>query len=419
MHGIGDREAERIVISEARSNLNGAIRHGGDVNLARRIFDLGDRPIVDFSASLNPFAPLPRVLEAARNAIDSIARYPEPGAPRLTERIAEIHGVPVDRVIVGAGATEIIGLIGQSLREVLALHAAEIGDPHMPLSHIVEPTYGEYRRISRLNNLRVETWRDRSSGWAQEFLPRSAAGVFWTGHPNNPTGRVWNRRDLLGLIDDTEALLTVVDEAFLPFLTDESERTLTTEVASRNNLLVLRSLTKIHAIPGLRVGYAIASADMIERLRDFQDPWTVSSAAEAAALAAIDVTGEAERRELIEKTAIESAWMLDWLWELQGIRPAWPDRDRPAGVAAPPNYHLVNIVRRGLNSFELHKALAKRGFLTRECSNFPGLEPCVLEDSPPADEPTGGSLRIAVRTRPENEAFLAALASILDERSAK
>jgi threonine-phosphate decarboxylase len=215
-------------------------------------------------------------------------------------------------------------------------------------------------------------------------------------------------------------LLTVVDEAFLPFLRDESERTLTTEVATRNNLLVLRSLTKIHAIPGLRVGYAIASADMIERLRDFQDPWTVSSAAEAAALAALDDIGEAERRESIEKLAIESAWMLDWLWELQGIRPAWPDRDRPAGVSPLPNFHLVNVVRRGLNSFELHEALAKRGFLTRECSNFPGLEPNSDDESTDfAGVPTGGSLRIAVRTRPENEAILAALASILDERSNK
>ena len=226
------------------------IPHGGNPASVRRRFGLGDTPLVDFSASLNPLGPPPAALAAAREALDRVDRYPEPGCPLLTERLAERHGVPVDRVIVGAGTTELIGLIGQSLREVLALHAIKRGDPAIPVSHLVEPTYGEYRRASVLNELRTEVWSRHVLGWRQDFLPRTAAGVFWTGHPDNPTGRAWDRDRLLALVDDTLGLLTVVDEAFLPFLPDESERTLIGAVAARENLLVLRSLTSFSPSPG-------------------------------------------------------------------------------------------------------------------------------------------------------------------------
>src|SRR4051812_21887649 len=141
------------------------IPHGGNPAAARRRYGLGELPLLDFSASLNPLGPPPAVVAAARGAMDRVGEYPEPGAPRLTERLAEWHGAPADRVIVGAGTTELIGLVGQSLREVLALHAIERGDPAMPVSHLVEPTYGEYRRVSVLNELRTEAWGGHVLGW--------------------------------------------------------------------------------------------------------------------------------------------------------------------------------------------------------------------------------------------------------------
>ena len=93
-------------------------------------------------------------------------------------------------------------------------------------------------------------------------------------------------------------------------------------------------MTKFFAIPGLRVGYAVASPDMVVRLRQYQDPWTVTASAEAAALAALD---DAEYRErTVRLIAVESARMLERLWELPGLRPAWPERERPADGRPPP-----------------------------------------------------------------------------------
>jgi threonine-phosphate decarboxylase len=390
------------------------IQHGGNTNAVRARLGLGDRPLLDFSGNINPLGPPPAALAAARAAIGGSGQYPETGCPRLVERLAEFHDVPADRVIVGAGTTELISLIAQSLREVLALHAKELGDPRMPLSHLVEPTYAEYRRASTLNDLRTEVWSKHVLGWSQEFLPRSAAGIFWTGHPNNPTGRAWDRDRLLGLVDDTEALLTVVDEAYLPFLPDEAERTLIGAVPSRSNLLVLRSLTKVYAIPGLRVGYAVASADMVTRLRQFQDPWTVAASAEAAAMAVLDETEYLERT--IEYIAAESARVLDYLWDQRGVRPVWPSRDRPEGASPLPNFLLVSLTDTPWSATQVHDALARRGIVVRDCSNYSGLEDGTLLTGPDQLVATRGHLRFGLRSPAENDRLLSVLADVLGSK---
>jgi threonine-phosphate decarboxylase len=387
------------------------IPHGGNSESVRRRLGLGGQALVDFSASLNPLGPPPAAVAAARRALDELHRYPERGCPRLTERIAEFHGVPVDRVIVAGGSIELIGLIGQSLREVLAYHAIERGNPAMSVSHLVEPTFGEYRRASVLNELRTEIWSRHALNWEQDFLPEKAAGVFWTGHPNNPTGQVWEPARLLSLVDASLGLLTVVDEAFLPFLPDESERSLVGSVAGRENLLVLRSFTKFYGMPGLRVGYAVASADMVVRLRQYQDPWTVSRAAEAAALAALDDKHFRERSvQLIQE---ESARVFERLWDLPGLRPTWPERVASHGRIPLPNFLLVSLTEASWDSIQVHDALARRGFLVRECSDFQGLEVGALLTGPDQLVATRGHLRIGLRSPAENDALLAALSEVL------
>ncbi|MDR3637206.1 MAG: aminotransferase class I/II-fold pyridoxal phosphate-dependent enzyme [Isosphaeraceae bacterium] len=387
------------------------IPHGGNSAGVRRRLGLGEAPLLDFSTSLNPLGPPPRALAAARDALNGADRYPELGAPRLTERLAERHGVPVDRVIVGAGTTELIGLIAQSLREVLALHALQRGDPMMPVSHLVEPTYGEYRRVSVLNELRTEAWGGHVLGWTQEGFPSNAAGVFWTGHPNNPTGRVWERKALLESIDASLGLLTVVDEAFLPFLPDEEQQSLVSAVPERENLLVLRSLTKIHALPGLRVGYAVASADMVTRLRQYQDPWTITGAAEAAALEALDDREHGDRT--VRFVAEEATRVEERLWDIPGLRPAWPERDRPGDAHPLPNFLLVSLIETAWTAPQVHDALALRGILVRECSDFAGLEVGALLTGPDQLVATQGHLRIGLRGRADNDRLLAALRDVL------
>ncbi|MGE5755683.1 MAG: aminotransferase class I/II-fold pyridoxal phosphate-dependent enzyme, partial [Planctomycetaceae bacterium] len=217
----------------------------------------------------------------------------------------------------------------------------------------------------------------------------------------------------LGLVDATLGLLTVVDESFLPFLPDEAGRSLISAVPGRDNLLVLRSLSKIYAIPGLRIGYAIASPDMVERLRRYQEPWTVTLPAEAAALAALDDADYLART--VRLIASESARLMDRLWDIPGLRPAWPGRDRP-GVGPPstPNFLLASLTAESAwTSTQAHEALARRGLLVRECSDFRGLEIGAPLTGPDQLVATRGHLRFAVRTPAEDDTLLAALAEVL------
>ena len=383
-----------------------------DSATVRRRLGLGDdAPLLDFSSRVNPLGPSPGAIEAARSAMGRIGAFGDRDCPRLVERIAAEHGISTDRVIVGAGASELIGLIGMSLREVLAFHAQSLGDPALPLSHQLDPTDPAYRRAAKLNELRAKVWGTHVLGWTQDVLPRSAAGIYWTGHPNNPTGRVWDRATLEGFAAETLGLLTIVDETSLPFLPDAEARSLIPVAAERENVLVLRSFTRAYALSGLRVGYAIAPPDMVTRLRQYQDSWTVSAPAEAAALASLDDHEYGART--VAEVPNEAARLVDRLWEIPGLRPAWPDRVRPVGAPALANFVLVSLTQTDWTSVQLHETLARRGFLVRECTDFPGLEMGALLTGPDRLVATRGHLRIAIRSREDDDLLLDVLAELL------
>jgi threonine-phosphate decarboxylase len=383
------------------------IQHGGNQSAIRARLRLGHRPLLDFSAPLNGLGPPAAAVAAVRRATESIGRYPEPNSPRLVERLAEFHSVPADHVMVGAGTTDLISLVGQTLRDELLADA----QADRAVSHLVEPTYGEYRRTSAQNGLTTRVWDAETLGWDQDFEFSGARGLIWTGHPNNPTGRAWDRGRLLDLIDRSPRGYTVVDEAYLPFLPDEAERTVVPAAVERDNLIVMRSMTKIYAIPGLRIGYVVASPALLARFRRCQQPWTVTTAAELAALASLDDDEYLART--IDLIASESVRVTDRLWDVPGLRPCWPERDRPDWAPPMANFILASVVDTAWTSTQIQDALARRGLLVRECSNYHGLEPGSVITGPGLSIETRGHLRFCVRTPGENDLLLNALAELM------
>lgn len=381
------------------------------ISVRRRLRIPADVPLLDFSSRINPLGCPAGTLTAAAEAMGRLDEYPEAGCPRLTERIAQFHGIDPRRVIVGAGVTELISLIGQSLRDVLAFHAQALGDLTLPVAHLVDPCSTAFRRVSSRNELRAKVWGEHVLGWTQDVLPKAAAGIYWTGHPNNPTGRVWDRATIQEFAAASLGLLCVVDETSLPFFPDEAERTLIPVAATRDNVLVLRSFSHFYALPGLRVGYAIAPPDMVTRLRQFQDADTVTAPAEAAALVALEDREYCERSvELVTQYANR---FLDQLWEVPELQPAWPTRERPTSAPPVPPFLLVSLTQTDWTSIQLHEALARRGFLVRECSDFPGLEVGAFLTGHDQLIVTGGQIRINVRTPELNERLLEALIHLL------
>jgi threonine-phosphate decarboxylase len=387
------------------------IQHGGNQSAIRARLKLGNRALLDFSAPLNGLGPPSGAVAAVRAATETIDRYPEPGAPRLVERLAEYHGVPSEHIIIGAGTTELISLIGQVMRDPLIRRARELGEPDLPLAHLIEPSYGEYRRTSAQNGLRTKIWDDHVLGWIQDVFPEQATGIFWTGHPNNPTARAWDRDRLLALIDGSPDLMVVVDEAYLPFLPDEQERTLIGAAAERDNVVVLRSMTKIFAFPGLRIGYAVAAPDFVNRLRRCQQPWTIATAAEVAALVALD--DDDYLRRTIDLIATESARLTERLWDMPGLRPVWPGPERPGSAPPAPNFVLASLVDTPWTSIQVQEALARNGVFVRECSNYCGLEVGSVITGPGQAIETRGHLRFCVRTPADNDLLVSTLSRIM------
>jgi len=351
--------------------------HGGNVFAIARSLGVAPEEMLDFSASINPLGPPPGVREAVTAAFDRLGHYPDSGCTELAVALARRHGCADDNVCVGNGSTELIYLLPRVVAGKRAL--------------LVAPTFAEYALA--LSQAGWEFDRFLLSGGdgfsldlalLREALKREY-GLLYLCNPGNPTGRLYGREEVAQLLEVCRraGTLLVVDEAFMDFCPDES---VTGPVIESGAGVVLRSLTKFYAFPGLRLGYALAAAPLAGRLAELRMPWSVNTPAQAAGLAALaDEVFAVRSRSFV---AAERAFLLKGLEKLPGVR-VWP------GAA---NYLLARL-EAGMTAAALQERLLSGRILIRDCANFEGLD--------------GHFFRVAVRTREENERLLKALAAIL------
>jgi threonine-phosphate decarboxylase len=315
-------------------------RHGGA--------PAGRGPVLDFSASINPLGPPVAVLRALRRELLSIARYPDPVCTELTARLAALHGVGSDQIVVGNGSNELIHALARAVRPRRVA--------------IAEPTYTEYMRASLLAGAEVDHWMAERDDFAGEHFDPAGADLVWLCNPNNPTGLLWPPRPaLLPWIQAFPQTLFAVDEAFLPFLTYEDHHSLVPDLQRLPNLVVLRSLTKLYALPGLRLGYAVTNSALAARLRDQFPPWSVNALAQVAGLAALE--DAAFLRRTRSWAEAENSFMNRRLTVLlHHLRP----------VRSQAIFMLVRL--HDVSSAQLAAALRERGILLRDASNFIGLD---------------------------------------------
>jgi len=239
---------------------------------------------LDLSASIAPLGPSPYAMAAAREA--PIDRYPSRRAGALVRAVAAELGVDEQRVVAGPGAADLL------LR--VALAHVRPGD----VAVLVAPCFGEYARAALACGARLATW---SAGEADGFrfdadavaqLARDTdAAVGFLARPANPTGVPVTREAVLEIVDATPHTTWVIDEAFLDFCDDRRS-------AAGSDAVVLRSLTKDLALPGLRVAALDAPARVSEAVRALTPPWCVSSGGIAAAVAGLaDTTHREATRE--------------------------------------------------------------------------------------------------------------------------
>ncbi len=324
--------------------------------------------VIDFSVNTNPLGPPPAAVTAARRA--RWTHYPDDTAAPLRRELAEREGRAEDEVIVGNGSAELIWLV--------ALAFLDPGDAAV----VVGPTFGEYARAIRVVGAVVyEERADPTSGFTVDPLAvvervlAVAGRVVFLCNPNNPTGTLLPPSAVGALADAVPESLIVVDEAYRQFVDEPPP---SASLLGRGNVVLLRSLTKDYALPGLRLGYALAPASICAALDRVRPPWSVNAVAQAAGLAALrETTHLEEARDEVRRARTYLSAALGAL----GL-PVLPS-------AA--NYLLVRVG----DARSVRAALLRRGVCVRDCTSF-GLPEYV---------------RVGLRTVPECERLVAAFAA--------
>ncbi|MBI5653667.1 MAG: histidinol-phosphate aminotransferase family protein [Chloroflexi bacterium] len=324
--------------------------------------------VIDFSSNVNPFGVSPRVRAALQTAI--IERHPDPAATELRDALATRLQLPRDQIIVGNGSLELIRAVA-----IAYVRASDV-------ALIVGPTFGEYRVAVQVMGARVEDFRARAENDFQLDVDALAARIAelkpclaFICNPNNPTGVFSAHEQIAQLVDASPETLWVVDEAFIAFA-PRPEGFASRKPFGSGNVVIMRSMTKDYAIPGLRLGYALADRDVIAALAKVRAPWSVNALAQAAGLAVL--SDDAFLRDTLAKIRAASRELHDAITRL-----GW--RVIPSAV----HFFLVEVG----DARAFRAMLAQRGCIVRDCASF-GLPEFV---------------RVATRTPVENARLIAAL----------
>ncbi len=320
--------------------------HGGERYLiAER---LGCRPsqLLDASASLAPWTPRLRTF-----GLSEIRDYPDRFQLCLSHQLARVHGLHPDHLLQGNGAAELFTWAARD--------ASDAG-----LNRLLCPGFGDYRRALRCwDGQVVETSLPLS--WSEAFphaYPDPGDGdVAWICNPHNPTGQLWSRASLEALLEQFS--LVICDEAFLPLVPNGEQQSLISLVERHHNLVVIRSLTKLYGIAGLRLGYAVAHPERLQRWAEWRDPWPVNGVALAVGERLLASPRRYRRwcARVQRWTAKEGAWMQQQLAALPGITPM-------------PSAANFLLIRADHSLVPLREALEQRHrILLRDCRSFTGL----------------------------------------------
>jgi histidinol-phosphate aminotransferase len=258
----------------------------------------GEQPRIDNLLKLNtnehPYGPSPRALEAIRDAVDDTLRlYPDTGSSALCEAIAALHGIGADQVILGNGSDEVLAHVFNGLFR----HA---GRPLL----MPDVTYSFYRTYCKMYDIAYELVPladDFSINIADYTRPREQqpAGIIFA-NPNAPTGRAMPLEGVRAIAQAHPDTVVVVDEAYVDFGAESAVALLD----QHDNVVVIHTLSKSRALAGLRVGYAMASREIIQglvRIKDSFNSYPMDRLAQAGALAALQDTGhfETSRRAIM------------------------------------------------------------------------------------------------------------------------
>jgi histidinol-phosphate aminotransferase len=337
--------------------------------------ELGLKEVIKLASNENPFGSSPKVKDAIQAELSNISLYPDGGSIELTAAVAAYLGLNNDQIIFGAGSDEVILMI---CRAFLVQ-----GDETIMASH----TFPQYKHNAEIEGaicieVPLEEGTHDLKAMLASITPRTK--VIWICNPNNPTGTM-NTHDEIAefLAVVPSSVLVVLDEAYYEYNTSGKYPNTLALLKQYNNVITLRTFSKIYGLASLRIGYGAGHPDVIRSINQVREPFNTTRFAQAAAIAAIQ--DQAFVDSCREENAAGIAFLNTEFGRL-GLR-AFP---------AHGNFILVDVGRSAARVFE---GLLRKGIIVRGGDKL--------------DFPT--CIRVTVGSRMQNEQFIAALEQVLAE----
>lgn len=355
--------------------------HGGNIREYLQGTLLFDSALIDFSANINPLGLSSKARLTITKNINGLVHYPEPDSKSLKESLAHFYNIDDRNILVGNGSIELVYLIPKAAKANKIL--------------IITPTFSEYEFAARANGSEIAFFPTEEGDNFKiglhnlgQLLPR--VDLVFLCNPNNPTGSYLLLEEMLFLVKLCQeyGTLLVLDEVFMDFVRPFDKDALVNLAIRNKRLILLRSLTKFFALPGLRIGYAICHCEWVKRVSSLQYPWNLNSLAQAAGREVLkDKEYVYKSREYVIK---EKEYLFDRLKDIKGLKVFSPSS----------NFILCKLEDCAIKSAEiLNEKLIKKRMIVRNCSNFRGLNEKFF--------------RVAVRKRAENLRLITTLREVL------
>lgn len=297
---------------------------------------------INFSSNVWHGADLRTLREHLYDRFDALTRYPEPDASSLKRLLAGCHEVGEEHIVVTNGSITAFYLLAQAWQGAR--------------SAIAVPSFAEYEDACRLHGHRLTFF---PTSCALSELSLEGQDLCWLGNPNNPDGRLIRRAELLALVEANRQTLFVIDQAYAAFT--EEELLEPADVCRHPNLILVQSISKAHNLPGVRIGYLIASPEKAGRINRYLIPWSVNAL--AVEVGKYILTHPEQYILPLREWQRETAALIGRLNELGGIEAF------PTSVT----FFLARL-KQGTAAALKHYLWEQHGLLIRDASNFRSLD---------------------------------------------
>lgn len=341
--------------------------------------ELGLTHIVKLASNENPLGPSAKALEAARSGLGELHLYPDGGGFDLKTALAMKLGVALEQITLGNGSNDVLELVARAF--LSHQHGAVFSEHAFAVYPIVTQAVGAQARVASAH----DGTRGPRYGHDLDAMARLVDGdvrTVFIANPNNPTGTYLRKEELRAFLKAMpESVIVVVDEAYFEYVGESDYPDAIRWLSEFPNLVVTRTFSKAYGLAGLRVGYAVSSAEIADLLNRVRQPFNVNSLALVAATAALDDDDHLNRSIRLNAEGLKT------------LREALAQRDLPA-IPSVGNFVSLDL---GRPAAPIYDALLREGVIVRPIANY-GLP---------------NHLRVTVGKPEENRFFLNALDRVL------